>query len=337
MESIKIKKVFQAFHFKVQVQPITLDLPIIFQRRYDFALLRIEGKDFLLIKEKRTGSIENFVKQAQAIKKQLDKDIILVFNQVSDSNKKKLLQIGISYIDFKDNAYIPQLGFLFSSKINLPRLDELLSPTEQRVLIALLMENADKEINMDKVSRVTGLSIPSLYRTFKVLKDHGWLTNKKQSYQFLKSKTIILNEALLLMKNPIKSVVMIKHDDLKKFNGHTSIMQAGLSALSQLGMLVDNSQYTTYAISKKAFKKMESEIEDDVLEGHRIEIWDYESVLFDYEQTEWSSRLSNKHIKMVDPISLYLTLRDSDDPRIEEETEILKQKILNQLGGSNAG
>ncbi|KIX90457.1 hypothetical protein TP70_07115 [Staphylococcus microti] len=336
MEVTKIKKVFQAFHFEVKVQSTTLSLPIIFQKRYEYATLNIMEKSFLLIKEKRSGSLENFVKQAQAIEKQVNKDIILVFSQLSDTNKKKLMQIGVPYLDFQENAYIPQLGFLFSSSKNLPSLNQLLTSTEQRVLIALLLHSSSTVIDMEKISQVTNLAIPSLYRTFKVLKNRGWLTNKHQSYQFLKPKENIFQEAIPFLKNPVKEVTIISDDDYQKFRREVTFKTSYLKALSYLGMLSHTKQRGNYALSKKEYKTIEKELEKNVFEGHRIEIWVYEPIPFEYEQTVWSIWHQENNEMMVDPISLYLTLKDDDDPRIEEEIEILNQKIIDYLGGNNA-
>ena len=88
MDFAKINNVMRAFHFEAQIQQIDLDLPIIFQKRYEFSTLTVKNKVFLLVKEKRPGSLDNFVKQAQAIQKQVNKDVILVFNKLSDEQKK---------------------------------------------------------------------------------------------------------------------------------------------------------------------------------------------------------------------------------------------------------
>ena len=44
----------------------------------------------------------------------------------------------------------------------------------------------------------------------------------------------------------------------------------------------------------------------------------------------------NQDRQFVDPISLYLTLKDDDDPRVEEEIEVLKNNILQYLGEDDA-
>ena len=67
----------------------------------------------------------------------------------------------------------------------------------------MLLNSSTFEINIEEISCLTNLSIPSLYRAFKNFKDRGWLTNKNKSYHFAKTKAQIFNEAKKFLKNPI--------------------------------------------------------------------------------------------------------------------------------------
>ena len=51
---------------------------------------------------------------------------------------------------------------------------------------------------------------------------------------------------------------------------------------------------------------------------------------------DWNDFKENQDRQFVDPISLYLTLKDDDDPRVEEEIEVLKNNILQYLGEDDA-
>ena len=116
MNTDKILNIFEAFHFKVRLSPVELHLPIVFHKKYHFMQLLINGEKFLLMKEKRVGSLENVVKQEKGIQKQTGLEVILVFNKLSDIQKKQLLQIAVPYLDYHENIYFPYLGFLFLIK-----------------------------------------------------------------------------------------------------------------------------------------------------------------------------------------------------------------------------
>ncbi|HGA1986174.1 TPA: hypothetical protein ACGRAQ_000037 [Streptococcus agalactiae] len=75
--------------------------------------------------------------------------ITLVFNKLSDEQQKeKLMHVGKSYFDYQENALIPQLGFLYSKLTKKIELDNRLSPTEQKLLITLLLHTKGLIIDM---------------------------------------------------------------------------------------------------------------------------------------------------------------------------------------------
>lgn len=330
MNSDKILNIFEAFHFSVSVSPVELHLPIVFHKKYEFMQLMINGEKFLLIKEKRTGSLENFVKQAKVIQKQTGLAVILVFNKLSDVQKKQLLQIAVPYLDYHENIYFPYLGFLFSKVKN--EVDKKLTSTEQKVLISLLLNSSTFEINIEEISCLTNLSIPSLYRVFKKFKDRGWLTNKNKSYHFAKTKAQIFNEAKKFLKNPIHNTVLISEDDFQRITQNVDLKLSNTKALSTISILADNDEYGTYALSKKQFKKIEESFQQHIFQGHKIEIWNYEPIHFNYLKEECLRNESKGESALIDPISLYLILKDDEDPRIEEEVEKLESKIFTLLG-----
>lgn len=331
MNTDKILNIFEALHFKVSLSPVDLHLPIVFHKKYDFMQLLINGGKFLLMKEKRAGSLENVVKQAKGIQKQTGLAVILVFNKLSDVQKKQLLQIAVPYLDYHENIYFPYLGFLFSKVENTVEVDKKLSSTEQKVLISLLLDSSTFEINIEEISCLTDLSIPSLYRVFKNFKDRGWLTNKNKSYHFAKTKAQIFKEAKKILKNPIHNTVLISEDDFQRITQGIDLKLSNTKALSNISMLADNDEYGTYALSKKQFKKIEESFQQHIFQGHKIEIWDYEPIHFNYLKDEGQGDST-----LIDPISLYLILKDDKDPRVEEEVEKLESKIFTLLGENYA-
>lgn len=70
----------------------------------------------------------------------------------------------------------------------------------------------------------------------------------------------------------------------------------------------------------------------DILKGKMLEIWKYRPFVSEF----WNDFKNNHDKQFVNPISLYLTLKDDDDPRIEEESEALENMILQYLGEDDA-
>ena len=69
MNEMKLKKVFESIALSVEIEPITIKLPLAFSHRYELLSLSFLEEDlsFLLIKEQRSGSIESLIQQAEKI------------------------------------------------------------------------------------------------------------------------------------------------------------------------------------------------------------------------------------------------------------------------------
>lgn len=120
----------------------------------------------------------------------------------------------------------------------------------------------------------------------------------------------------------------MKHKDINQLSEiettNTRLKVAGLPALSRISNLANTEE--VYATSLKVFKES---IEDSIMSnkevfevniGNRVELelWSY-------------SPFSLSNDRFVDPISLYFSLKDSDDPRIEMELDELLYKIKQSL------
>ncbi|AFV72021.1 hypothetical protein SaSA201_0557 [Streptococcus agalactiae] len=58
------------------------------------------------------------------------------------------MHVGKSYFDYQENDLILQLGFLYSKLTKKIELDNRLSPTEQKLLITLLLHTKGLIIDM---------------------------------------------------------------------------------------------------------------------------------------------------------------------------------------------
>ena len=105
----KIISIFQSFYINVSVEKIALTLPISFEKRFQYAKMKYHKESFLLIKEKRRGSLNSFVTQARTMGRKASMDVILVFSKLSDNEKKQLLQARVPFVDFKGNLFFPPL------------------------------------------------------------------------------------------------------------------------------------------------------------------------------------------------------------------------------------
>ena len=323
----KIISIFQSFYINVSVEKIALTLPISFEKRFQYAQMKFHKESFLLIKEKRRGSLDSFVTQARIMGEKASMDIVLVFSKLSDIEKKQLLQARVPFVDFKGNLFFPPLGLVLNANDDLAVSKEL-TPSEQLTWIAFLLTKGQKVVDVDLLSQITGLPNSTIYRCLRTFKTLNWLNKPNKLYTYNASKKELFLKSESFLFNPIKKRLLLSDFDLKKIQTDSRLLYGGTYALSYLTFLAESDENSSYVISLRQFNKLSLPLSQHVLEGKVLEIWRYSPFVSEF----WNDFKENQDRQFVDPISLYLTLKDDDDPRVEEEIEALKNNILQYLG-----
>lgn len=327
----KIISIFQSFYINVSVEKIALTLPISFEKRFQYAKMKFHKESFLLIKEKRRGSLNSFVTQARTIGRKASMDVILVFSKLSDNEKKQLLQARVPFVDFKGNLFFPPLGLALNANHDVEVFKEL-TPSEQLTWIAFLLTKGQKVVDVDLLSQITGLPNSTIYRCLRTFKTLNWLNKPNKLYTYTASKKELFLKSESFLFNPIKKRLLLSDFDLKKIQSDSMLLYGGTYALSYLTFLAESDENSSYVISQRQFNKLSLPLSQHILEGKVLEIWRYSPFVSEF----WNDFKETQDRQFVDPISLYLTLKDDDDPRVEEEVEALKNNILQYLGEDNA-
>ena len=323
----KIISIFQSFYINVSVEKIALTLPISFEKRFQYVQMKFHKESFLLIKEKRRGSLNSFVTQARTMGRKASMDVILVFSKLSDNEKKQLLQARVPFVDFKGNLFFPPLGLALNANDDVEVFKEL-TPSEQLTWIAFLLTKGQKVVDVDLLSQITGLPNSTIYRCLRTFKTLNWLNKPNKLYAYTASKKELFLKSESFLFNPIKKRLLLSDFDLNKIQSDSRLLYGGTYALSYLTFLAESDENSSYVISQRQFNKLSLPLSQHVLEGKLLEIWRYSPFVSEF----WNDFKENQDRQFVDPISLYLTLKDDDDPRVEEEIEALKNNILQYLG-----
>ena len=327
----KIISIFQSFYINVSVEKIALTLPISFEKRFQYVQMKFHKESFLLIKEKRRGSLDSFVTQARIMGEKASMDVILVFSKLSDIEKKQLLQARVPFVDFKGNLFFPPLGLVLNANDDVATSKEL-TPSEQLTWIAFLLTKGQKVVDVDLLSQITGLPNSTICRCLRTFKTLNWLNKPNKLYAYTASKKELFLKSESFLFNPIKKRLLLSDFDLKKIQSDSRLLYGGTYALSYLTFLAESDENSSYVISQRQFNKLSLPLSQHVLEGKVLEIWRYSPFVSEF----WNDFKENQDRQFVDPISLYLTLKDDDDPRVEEEIEVLKNNILQYLGEDDA-
>ena len=327
----KIISIFQSFYINVSVEKIALTLPISFEKRFQYVQMKFHKESFLLIKEKRRGSLNSFVTQARTMGRKASMDVILVFSKLSDNEKKQLLQARVPFVDFKGNLFFPPLGLALNANDDVEVFKEL-TPSEQLTWIAFLLTKGQKVVDVDLLSQITGLPNSTIYRCLRTFKTLNWLNKPNKLYAYTASKKELFLKSESFLFNPIKKRLLLSDFDLNKIQSDSRLLYGGTYALSYLTFLAESDENSSYVISQRQFNKLSLPLSQHILEGKILEIWRYSPFVSEF----WNDFKENQDRQFVDPISLYLTLKDDDDPRVEEEIEVLKNNILQYLGEDDA-
>ena len=327
----KIISIFQSFYINVSVEKIALTLPISFEKRFQYVQMKFHKESFLLIKEKRRGSLDSFVTQARTMGRKASMDVILVFSKLSDNEKKQLLQARVPFVDFKGNLFFPPLGLALNANDDVEVFKEL-TPSEQLTWIAFLLTKGQKVVDVDLLSQITGLPNSTIYRCLRTFKTLNWLNKPNKLYAYTASKKELFLKSESFLFNPIKKRLLLSDFDLNKIQSDSRLLYGGTYALSYLTFLAESDENSSYVISQRQFNKLSLPLSQHILEGKILEIWRYSPFVSEF----WNDFKETQDRQFVDPISLYLTLKDDDDPRVEEEIEALKNNILQYLGEDNA-
>ena len=301
----KIISIFQSFYINVSVEKIALTLPISFEKRFQYVQMKFHKESFLLIKEKRRGSLDSFVTQARIMGEKASMDVILVFSKLSDIEKKQLLQARVPFVDFKGNLFFPPLGLVLNANDDVATSKEL-TPSEQLTWIAFLLTKGQKIVDVDMLSQVTGLPNSTIYRCLRTFKTLDWLNKPNKLYTYTASKKELFLKSESYLFNPIKKRLLLPNVDLENIKSDSRLLYGGTYALSYLTFLAESDENSSYVISQRQFNKLSLPLSQHVLEGKVLEIWRYSPFVSEF----WNDFKENQDRQFVDPISLYLTLKD---------------------------
>lgn len=146
------------------------------------------------------------------------------------------------------------------------------------------------------------------------------------------SKKELFLKSVSCLFNPIKKRILLPDGDIKQIKSVSNLLYGGAYALSHSTFLAETDENTSYVIWQRKFNQLSLPFSQHILKGKMLEIWKYRPFVSEF----WNDFKNNHDKQFVDPISLYLTLKDDDDPRIEEESEALENMILQYLGEDDA-
>ncbi len=266
--------------------------------------------------------IDNFAQmktQARRLTELCGREVVLVFDSLPFRSKEYLLRNRIPFLVGKKQIYLPFLGTYLQQKgdAEIPIGDKVL-PSAQLVLLHFLYGGV-RPLKAVSASRNLGLTPASISRAFAQLgtlklgtirqdgPNHFLFYDGQPSELFQKAKDYLAN--------PVKRTIYVPKEFLKE-----GLPLSGLSGLSGMTMLGEPT-WQCYATDRIA----------DLLPFSSSTLLDPDSWVA-VEKWRYDPKALGKG-KTVDPLSLALSLKDSQDERVQMAVEHLLSDLWKHLDG----
>ena len=287
-------------------------LPSFLTSMYRFFHCKINGQSVTFAKYASANIIapSNYKKHEKILQQLWHQPVVFVFEHLQSYNKPRISALGLNFIVPDSQIYMPDLLVVIKKtpKSQTATSGDPLSPTAQTVLLHYLYGN-DNDLTFRQIQDALKMPYPTVCRAIESLANANLCStvgSRTKTIHFDDNKTELLQKALPLMKTPVQRVVFSDIIPNKTF-------KSGITALAEQTML-NPDEYKHLAISKEDLKGMDTFSDDDNYRPIHIEVWSYKPELFAQNG-------------IVDPISLYLSMKDNTDERVKHELEQLIEKI----------
>jgi hypothetical protein len=282
------------------------------------------------LKNKGPFSIQQTDLHLQQLKKHFQKKVVLILENVESYNRKRLIEKHINFIVPNKQLYLPELLIdlkesypLAKTKLQSPNL----LPSAQFLFIYHLLHctasTSIEGIAFKDIAKRLDYTPMAITNAIENLVQHELVRvtgDKEKAIHFQKDRAALWHTAL--QKNRVQSPV-IKTVFVDQKPKGVALLKTNASALPAYSDLNPSAQ-AYYAIEKNAFydlQKNDALLNLNESEGKfALEVWKYDPNRLIKEKSN--------DLKVVDPFSLYLSLKDSKDERVEMALEQIIERFV---------
>jgi len=286
--------------------------PVFLRNSYKFYEMTILGKQCILLEIiDETPGMNKIQKHIEQIKNLTDHQIVLFYKEITRYRRKSLIENRIAFVIDDGQMYLPFLGLDLKKVLEKAEKEVIHFTTPAQIAYLYFLYHKDEIVNMTEFSEkmefnkmTASRALNDLYHLNLITYEVGGKTGRSKEYKRISDPDYFQNGRDYL-KTPVKKIIYTK---TKPFGTLT----AGLDALSELSM-INPPGYSIGAVNKNYLNNEQIEIvknKDFIKDNQLVElqIWDYDPKLF-----------SDKN--HVDLLSLYASLKEETDERIEQALE----------------
>ena len=292
------------------------NLPQYLRARYRFFQMDVLGTDCVLMADKDAGEQAPAVigKHVSQVRSRHDVDVVYVRDAVSSYNRKRLIEQKVPFIVPGNQMYLPDIGIDLREHLKRVRDKKpVFSPSTQALLLHVLWKKTPDTITPAVIAQQIGYSAMTMTRAFNELETAGVgehsVRGKERHLHLVGSGKPLWEEVLPYLNTPVRKRFYVTSTMPPR-----SGCMAGQTALARYTQLSEP-YVAVFAFSPPEWKKQLQQ--NEVLEiaapepgAFEIELWKYSPAPFAKDG-------------MVDRLSLYLSLKDSDDERVQSALDEL--------------
>ncbi len=246
-------------------------------------------------------------------------ELVYVRERVTAYNRKRLVQHRVSFVIPGNQMYLPLLGIDFREHFRMARtVPNHFSPSTQALIINLLLRGTRSAVfSPSEMAGQLGYSAMTMTRAFNELESAGlgevFQKGRGRFLRFHESENHTWQKAQPFLRSPVRNKIFIDPPDT-----HPPGILAGLSALANYSMLSAPAGPVVALVArdwtsiKQRFQSREIPFAEPG--AWEIQIWSHDPGLCAGDNT-------------VDRLSLYLSLKDDHDERIEGALEEMMKSL----------
>lgn len=286
--------------------------PIFLRDSYNFYEVTILGTKCILVEAvDEMPNVDQLQKHIRQIKNLTNRQIVLFYRDITRYRRKSLIENRIAFVIEDGQMYLPFLG------LDLKKVQEDIQEeakgftTPAQITYLYFLYHKEEVVNTTDLAKKLGFNIMtasralnSLYNANLITYDVGGMTGRSKEYKRIEDPDYFLRGRDYL-KTPVRKIIYTKTRPL-------GTLTAGMDALAELSM-INPPDHPIIAIdrNKLNIEQVEAVKNKDLIKDSKLvelELWDYDPGLFSH----------NGH---VDLLSLYASLKDETDERVEQALE----------------
>ena len=295
-------------------------LPFFLQDSYDLYQVGLLNEDFIVLASKNDNepTPATIHKHIDIVNQQLRMKAVFLHSSISSFNRKRLIEYKAPFVIPGNQMYLPDLGIdLREYFIKKRSKTAIFGPSTQAVILYALTKKMTEPVTPTQLAEELGYSRMAMTRSLDEIESAELakvsIMGRKRLVHFDKSRRELWGKALPHLKTPVRKNVW-----LKTLIDELSVCEAGLTALACYSMLAPPKKQV-YAAPAKDWKDIKRKYPHEIISypdeaGCELEVWSYSPDLF-------------ANGKIVDQFSLYLSLRDIKDERVESAMEEMMEGI----------